>query len=96
MIQRRNRNTVTQTWRIKQVSMSYEQKPKERERFWDFVGDTHPDVDIGSPELDCNACSGKLEGQNSEPSNCIIPSNSETPFSLMSARERRHEIFNVQ
>jgi hypothetical protein len=43
---------------------------------WDFVGDTHPDVDICSPELDCDARCGKLEWQNSEPSECIIPSNS--------------------
>jgi hypothetical protein len=76
MMQRRNRNTVTQTWRIKQVSISYGQKPKEREGLWDFVGDSHPDVDIGSPELDCDARCGKLEGQNGEPTDCIIPSNS--------------------
>jgi hypothetical protein len=63
---------------MKQVSISYEQKPKEMEGLLYFVGDAHPDVYIGSPELICNACSGKLEGQNGEPSDCIIPSNSET------------------
>jgi hypothetical protein len=55
----------------------------------------YSDIDVSPPELNCDACRRELKGKNSEPSDCIVPSNCKATVMLISARvwdEKRDSI----